>query len=80
MQTNNAHEYTNEQLQLAIDAAFPAGALADCGFGLDNFPNQNCCEDEATNRLAAKDWNVSVNVVNNADGSRTVNAINGLTS
>jgi uncharacterized protein YukE len=35
---------------------------------------------EATNRLAAKDWNVSVNVVNNADGSRTVNAINGLTS
>ena len=35
---------------------------------------------EATNRLAAKDWNVSINVVNNADGSRTVNAINGLTS
>jgi hypothetical protein len=35
---------------------------------------------EATNRLAAKDWNVSVNVVNNADGSRTVNAINGLSS
>jgi hypothetical protein len=35
---------------------------------------------EATANLAAKDWNVSINVVNNADGSRTVNAINGLSS
>jgi len=49
---NNAHEYTNEQLQAAIDAAFPSGALADCGVGLDNFPNQSCWEDEAPNRLA----------------------------
>lgn len=35
---------------------------------------------EATASLAAKDWNVSINVVNNADGSRTVEAINGLSS
>jgi uncharacterized protein YodC (DUF2158 family) len=52
MQTNNAHEYTDEQIQSAIDAAFPDGALADCDFGLDNFPNQSCWEDEAPNRLA----------------------------
>jgi hypothetical protein len=33
---------------------------------------------DATTRLADKDWVVSVNVVNQAGGSSTVNAINGL--
>jgi hypothetical protein len=35
---------------------------------------------EATAALAAKEWLVSVNVVNNANGSSTVDAVNGLTS
>jgi len=35
---------------------------------------------KATAALAAKEWLVSVNVVNNANGSSTVDAVNGLTS
>ena len=35
---------------------------------------------KATADLAAKEWLVSVNVVNNANGSSTVDAVNGLTS
>ena len=33
---------------------------------------------EATTALAAKNWTVSLNVVNNADGSKTINSINSL--
>ena len=33
---------------------------------------------EATTALVAKNWTVSLNVVNNADGSKTINSINSL--
>ena len=51
MQTNNAHEYTDAQIQSAIDAAFPAGARPE-GFNLDNRPSSVDWKLEAPNRLA----------------------------
>lgn len=48
---NTTHEYTNEQIQAAIDAAFPAGARPE-GFNLDNRPSSVDWKLEAPNRLA----------------------------
>lgn len=48
---NTTHDYTDEQLQAAIDAAFPAGARPE-GFNLDNRPSSVDWKLEAPNRLA----------------------------
>lgn len=45
------HEYTDAQIQSAIDAAFPAGARPE-GFNLDNRPSSVDWKLEAPNRLA----------------------------
>jgi uncharacterized protein YodC (DUF2158 family) len=51
MQTNNAHEYTDAQIQTAIDAAFPSGFIQNDPY-LATFIRDARWPDETPNRLA----------------------------
>lgn len=75
-------EFERQERQLTKSIADGNAALTQINSELatrfDALTQTNVTLAEATNALASKNWTVDINVINQAGGASTVNAINGL--